>query len=422
MAVPDLGTSGMLRAFNERRVVELIATEGPISRAQIARVSGLSKPTVSLALVRLEEHNLVREAGRTSGGRGATATLYALEPTAGYALAFDVGRRWLRAALVDVAGREVARETERTRLRPADALVSQLSALTERLVTAAAIQRDAVVAATLATPGFVPGSGADHVELAPSVPALQRSGVLDTLREQLQVELRVENDVNAAAMAELTYGVGRDEPDFAYVSLGTGVGLALVLDGVLRRGSSSAAGEIGYLPAPTSASDEGRPTTIETAASAAALVRAARDEGSTAKTAEDVVGAARTGDGAAVRALDRVAAVLTVGVAAACAVADPAVVVLGGGLGLGAADLLIPRIEHELHALLPMRPRVVASGLTGDAVLQGAVATTLLEARRIVFGRTTRPDEAPHSSRPSFDTSLLEMSGTVRPVALLEDQ
>jgi predicted NBD/HSP70 family sugar kinase len=117
-----------------------------------------------------------------------------------------------------------------------------------------------------------------------------------------------------------------------------------------------------------------------------------------------------------------VAAVLTVGVAAACAAADPAVVVLGGGIGLGAADLLIPRIERELHTLLPMRPRVVASRLSGDAVLQGAVATTLLAARRIVFARTSRPDEAPRSSRPPLDNSRLGIPGTVQPVALLEDQ
>src|SRR4051794_1020500 len=380
----------MLRAFNERRVVDLIATDGPISRAQIARTSGLSKPTVSLALARLEEQRLVREVGRTSGGRGATATLYALEPGAGYALAFDVGRRWLRAVLVDISGAELARATERTRVRPADALVGQLAALTDRLVPTAGIDPRGLVAATLAAPGVVPGGGGDHLELAPSLPALERPGVLDALRDQLQVELRVENDVNAAAMAELTYGVGRDEPDFAYVSLGTGVGLALVLDGVLRRGAASAAGEIGYLPVPAPEGSDG-PATIETVAAAAALVRTAREHGSAARTAEAVVSSARSGDTAALCALDRAAAALTVGVAAVCAVADPAVVVLGGGLGLGAADLLIPRIENELYALLPMRPRVMASGLTGDAVLRGAVATTLLATRLAVFGRTAGP-------------------------------
>src|SRR4051812_30122955 len=184
VAIPDLGTSGMLRAFNERRVVDLIAADGPISRAQIARVSGLSKPTVSLALSRLEEARLVREVGRTSGGRGATATLYALEPTAGYALAFDVGRRWLRAALVDISGAEVARASERTRVRPADALVHQLTALTDRLVDAASIERRGLGAAALPTTRFVP-RGRRHPGPAPSPPAPGRPGLPPTLRRPL---------------------------------------------------------------------------------------------------------------------------------------------------------------------------------------------------------------------------------------------
>src|SRR4051812_35412803 len=185
----------MLRAFNERRVVDLIATDGPISRAQIARASGLSKPTVSLALARLEEQRLVREVGRTSGGRGATATLYALEPGAGYALACDVGRRWLRAVLVDISGAELARATERTRVRPADALVGQLAALTDRLVHTAQIDRRGLVAATLAAPGVVPGGGGDHLELPPRPPAPQRPGRLGAPRRQLPVGPPGEDDV-----------------------------------------------------------------------------------------------------------------------------------------------------------------------------------------------------------------------------------
>jgi DNA-binding transcriptional ArsR family regulator len=76
------GTPSLLRAINERTVLEWIRSVGPLSRAQIARSSGLSKPTVSQALSALERPGLVREAGRTSGGKGPTAVLYELNPGA----------------------------------------------------------------------------------------------------------------------------------------------------------------------------------------------------------------------------------------------------------------------------------------------------------------------------------------------------
>src|SRR5437867_1651874 len=90
------GTPRLLRAINERLALELIQRLGPMSRAELARRSGLSKPTVSLALARLEGAGLVREVGRTTGGKGATALLYDLDPGAGSVLGIDVGRAWIR--------------------------------------------------------------------------------------------------------------------------------------------------------------------------------------------------------------------------------------------------------------------------------------------------------------------------------------
>ena len=86
--------------MNTRQLLDAILRGGPVSRAQLARDTGLSKPTVSLALARLEAAGLVGPTGRTSGGRGATAVLYDVEPAAGYALAMDVGRQWMRAAVL----------------------------------------------------------------------------------------------------------------------------------------------------------------------------------------------------------------------------------------------------------------------------------------------------------------------------------
>jgi DNA-binding transcriptional ArsR family regulator len=101
---PLTGTPSLLRAINARAILELIQRSGPVSRAQVARDSGLSKPTVSLGLAALVEAGLVREVGRSSGGRGPSAVLYELNPEAGWVAGIDVGRRWVRAAIADITG------------------------------------------------------------------------------------------------------------------------------------------------------------------------------------------------------------------------------------------------------------------------------------------------------------------------------
>jgi predicted NBD/HSP70 family sugar kinase len=412
---PEMGTPAQLRAMNERRVLDLVLRTGAISRAQIARETGLSKPTVSLALARLEEAGLLREVGRTSGGRGATALLYDLDPTAGYALALDVGRQWVRAVLADLGGRVLARREERTLGRGADALVRQLGEAARGLADDVGVGLSAVVAATLGSPGVMLPSG-DHVRLAPSLPGLQQRGVVERLRGELGLDLRVENDVNLAAVAELTLGWGRETNDFVYLFVGTGVGLALMLDGALRRGVTGAAGEIGFLP--LLAGDLGtvgksggtagarggaehaddraesaalrRRGAFESSVAADAIVRAARREGlDTVRTAQQVAAAARTGDPAARRVVEREAELLAVGLAAVTAVVDPGLVVLGGGVGLGFADLLVEPLTRALRRITPVHPRVVVSRVGADAVLQGALATAVITAQDAVFGSAT---------------------------------
>jgi DNA-binding transcriptional ArsR family regulator len=107
----------LLRAINERTVLERIRRSGPVSRAQIARETGLSKPTVSQALSTLERARLVREAGRTSGGKGPTALLYELNPAAGWVIGIDVGREYVRAAAADLTGKIVAQRRQAARDR-----------------------------------------------------------------------------------------------------------------------------------------------------------------------------------------------------------------------------------------------------------------------------------------------------------------
>jgi predicted NBD/HSP70 family sugar kinase len=382
----EAGTPRVLRAMNERSVLQAIDERGAISRAELSRVTGLSKPTVSLALARLHSTRLVREVGRTSGGRGATALLYDLDPRAAVVLAIDVGRRWVRAAVADVTGQVVVRRSERSRVRSGASLTAQVIALARSVADDAGVATSELSRAVIGTPGVLEPA-AHRLRLAPSLPGWQRPGVVDGLSEALGVELTFENDVNLAAIAEHAHGEGRDQDNFVFLSVGTGVGLAVMIDGRLFRGSTGLAGEIGYLPFPHSVakSDWRQGGAFDIAVSAEALVRAARVAGMTPKSAEDVVSAARTGDARAKSAITAHAALLATGIAAVAAVLDPPLVVLGGGLGAGAADLLLGPVAAALRDLSPSRPRLAASALGDGAVLDGALVTALDSAKAELF-------------------------------------
>jgi predicted NBD/HSP70 family sugar kinase len=390
------GTPSLLRSINERTVLELIRRRGPLSRAQVSRDSGLSKPTVSLALASLVTARLVHEVGRSTGGKGPSAVLYEINPSAGWVVGIDVGRRWLRAAIADIAGTIVARRDERAKVRSAHTLIGQIGRIAHELAADAGIKWRQVSHATIGSPGvFDPARGL--VQMAPNLPGWGRHGIVEAVREQLGTNVSFENDVNLAALGERARGHGRDVADFVYLWIGTGIALGIVMGGVLYRGSRGAAGEIGYLPIGDGDPHDPvnrRRGAFEEAAAAAAIVRVARDLGVRGPlSAERVFAAARRGDSVARRAVEVEARRLALGIATIAPVLDPEVVILGGGVGRS-GDLLLAPIERELHALSPFRPRVLVSALGEDAVLHGAIATALEAARREVFARPAMVDRA----------------------------
>jgi predicted NBD/HSP70 family sugar kinase len=323
--------------------------------------------------------------------------LYDVAPAAGTALAIDMGRRLVRACVTDLAGRRLAKLTEPTRGTGAAVLAAQLVDLATRLLAQPGVPPGSLTAATLGVPGVVAPDGS-RVRLAPSLPGLQRGGPVAALSEALGLRVDLANDVNLAATAELAFGHGRRTPDFAFLSVGTGVGLALVLDGRLRTGAGRSAGEIGYLPVPATATLSSRssgdrrraaPPVLEDVAAAAGLVRSARQRGQRARTAPAVVASARAGDPAALDAVREQAAHLALGVVAVTAVVDPGVVVLSGGLGIGAADVLLPLLDDAVRRLGPLRPALVVSELGDHAVLDGAAVAAVTVARERVLGRVT---------------------------------
>jgi predicted NBD/HSP70 family sugar kinase len=366
---------GLIRTLNEQLLLEQMRGNGPVSRTELAGVSGLSKPTVGLALASLERAALVQHAGRRAGGRGRTALLYEIRSDAGFVLGLDVGREFVRGAVADLAGTVRARESRPARSSSGTGRVRELAELADELLRDVGIGRDeALLQVVVGSPGVVEPDGR-ALRLAANLPGWERPAVLRELRRLLGEETTIENDVDAAAVAERDHGHGRDVSTFAFVSVGTGIGMGLVLDGRLHRGAHGAAGEIAFLPlanGPHDARDARRRGALESAASSAAIVRAARQAGSRARSARGVFAAAAAGDGAAREVVAGEAAVVAHAVAAIVAVVDPELIVLGGGIGCasGFADA----VADELSRLSPVVPEVRPSALGDDAVVDGCLA------------------------------------------------
>jgi predicted NBD/HSP70 family sugar kinase len=366
---------GLMRMLNEQLLLERMRGNGPVSRSELARASGLSKPTVGLALASLERDALVQHAGRRAGGRGRSAMLYEIRSDAGFVLGLDVGREFVRGAVSDLSGAVRARQSRRARSSSGAARVRELAALADELLRDTGLEANGTLLQTVVgSPGVVEPDGR-ALQLAPNLPGWERPGVLRDLRLLLGAETTIENDVDAAAVAERDHGHGRDVSTFAFVSVGTGIGMGLVLDGKLHRGAHGAAGEIAFLPLPNpplDPSEARRRGALESAASSAAVVRAARQAGTTLRTARSVFAAAAAGDARARDVVAAEASVVAHALASIVAVVDPELIVLGGGIGRapGFAD----EVGARLTRLSPVAPDVRPSALGDDAVVDGCLA------------------------------------------------
>lgn len=382
------GRPSLLRTINERSVLECIRGSGPISRAQLARACGLSKPTVSQALLALEGYRLVRTAGRTSGGKGPTATLFEINSTAGWVVGIDVGHEYVRAAVADITGRVLTQRRQRTRARSAAAVIDAIGSVAGAVIHDAGLTVRKVTVTVVGSPGVF-GDGA-HPVLAHNLPGWERPGVLDAITEAIDAPVEFENDVNLAALGELRQGAGRGVDDFVYLHVGTGVGMGIVLQGELFRGATGAAGEIGYLP--LAVADPHDPTSrrrgaLESAiGSAGVLATATRMGMASPRTAAEVFDAAAAGDRAAVDTVAAVARGIALAVAAIVPILDPALVILGGGIGRNAGLLREP-LEQELGAISPFAPRIEVAALGEDAELIGAVSMAVASGQERLFNR-----------------------------------
>ena len=383
----------LIRAMNEKVLIDYIRRNGPLSRADLARSSGLSKPTVSLALANIERAGLVRAAGTRTGVPGPAAILYEVRPEAGFVLGLDVGREYLRGAIADLTGAIRSKASPRSTATEGHGRVVEIVALAQALLSDAGLTPSDITQTVIGSPG-VYDPKRDALALAGDLPGWDSPAVLVDLREAFGSAVMVENDIDVAALAEQAHGHGRDVDSFAFVSIGTGLGMGLVLGGKLHRGAHGAAGEIGYLPFSEGhggdLEDARQRGSFEAASTAAAVVRAATRAGvPDARSAQHVFNAAMRGDYAAAAVVAEEALLVAKAVCAVVTVVDPDLIVLGGGIGQ--APGFMEAVQADLATLAPVLPNVKTSALGADAVVQGCVAAGLDRAWELVIAGIPGP-------------------------------
>jgi predicted NBD/HSP70 family sugar kinase len=382
MTSPRPATPPLLKRLNEEAVLETIRAGAPISRAEISRRAGISKPTVSLALQSLLEAGLVREAAVGPGGPSYGATYFEPVAEAALVLGIDLGARFLRGAVSDLSGAIRARQDVELGGADADHALAAIAQLRDGLLDAAGLSPGLIDAVVVGVPGVVEApSGV--VQLALNISGLDGRRFGAELGERLGHSVAVENDVNLAALGEGRRGVARGVDDFIFLSVGTGLGAGLVLRGVLQRGHHGAAGELDYIRA-------GLEQELDPCAAALSRLteRLARADGAETTLVppydvRSVFAAARSGDAVAGAVLGEAARRIAAHIAPIAAVTDVGLVVLGGGIGANAE--LLQGVRPLLAEWLPYPPRVEISSLGDAAVLMGALAVGLRSALDNVF-------------------------------------
>jgi predicted NBD/HSP70 family sugar kinase len=408
-----------IREHNLALVLRRVAEEGPRSRAMLALETGLNKSTVSSLVAELIEAGLLRESPgeERPGTVGRPPQSVELDPDGPFVLGLEINVDYLAVRATDLGGalRHRTFVANDNKVESPEQVIARLARLALDALEQPFAASRPPLAATLAVPGLVDAES--RLAVAPNlgwvdVPV---AALLDEALEGSRFSVRVENEANLGAVAELVEGAGRGLRDFVYVSGEIGIGAGVVLGGELFRGASGFAGEFGHLtidPYGPPCGCGGRGC-LERLAGQDALLRLAgwdarmysagsRPEWPGAMLAQG----AREGHAKTLAALGQVGHTLGIAIASLANLLDPEAVLLGGYFA-PLAEWLREPIEAELEtralAGRRMRCRVLPAALGGEAAVRGAVALSR---------RTGLAAAAAQSGTARYASSVLQVEGS----------
>jgi predicted NBD/HSP70 family sugar kinase len=384
-----------LRELGEQAVLETIFRRGPITRPEIASATSLSKPTVSAAVSRLEQGGLVHATGTRAGQRGRKPVAFVVSSRAGFVVGADIGGSNVRVAAADLFGEPLCDLKRPTAKDGSRAVGVQVLEMVSEVIDHASTVHGPPLALGISAPGVVDRTSGRVTSLAYNVVPEGGFDPLEVIRDRFDLPVLVENNVNLAAVGEKWFGLARGVSTIVFISVGAGIGMGIIIDDELVRGAHGAAGEIGYLPLvgdpfdPRHRLHGGLEDEIGAAGIVAAFNSGRAPDDPELASVHEVFALAGDGHAAAHDVVDHVASRLGTAIATVCAILDPDLVVLGGGIG--ASPLLLSPARGSAAALVPITARVETSLLGDRAALQGAIAVALRAARTTLLSPGTAP-------------------------------
>jgi glucokinase len=417
------GRPELLREVNARRVLRLLRLHGPCSRADLVRYSGLSAPTISSGVAYLERRSLVELMGPGSSNGGRPPHLLRFNSGLGYVVGVDIGTRVVRVALADLNGTIVEEWVAATNYHTRPERVANLiTGCIRKLQDRHKVPSKKLLALAAGVPGIT-DARAGVVLSAPNLSSGWQAVPLGQILErQTGIATQVENDVNLAALGESWSGTARGVPNFVFLTIGTGVGAGIFVDGYLYRGSDWAAGEIGYLYVPGTEEtplEIRRPGSLESIIGERGIRRAwqrlsnghrqVAPARASALSATEIFDLAERGESRARAVLQRTARILADAITNVCVILNSSLVVFGGRVASHAALFEATRRIVERNEFC--RPRLALSALGAKASLSGAVWLALASAESKILPSALQATRIPSPGQgPTLLPSFLGLS------------